>query len=58
MQNKLSGNIWNCLIKSILFLVMIYLLAINSRLLKGQSAGLLAVGWIKIGLIARQPTYD
>ena len=36
---------------------MIYLLAINSRLLKGQSAGLLAVGWIKIGLIARQPTY-
>ena len=39
-------------------MVMIYLLAINSRLLKGQSAGLLAVGWIKIGLIARQPTYD
>jgi len=32
------------------------LVGYKSRLLKGQSAGLLAVGWIKIGLIARQPT--
>ena len=37
---------------------MIYLLAIKADLLKGQSAGLLAVGWIKIGLIARQLTYN
>ena len=35
---------------------MIYLLAIQPLIKKGQSAGLLAVGWIKIGLIARQLT--
>lgn len=33
------------------------LVGYKSRLLKGQSAGLFAVGWIKIGLIARQLTY-